>query len=100
MTHAGPVDQCERWLGDYARQFANVGGWAQKHPPHSISFAVVRALFDAGFTIDDLETILQGMFAEKLKPRSYPWLLVVLKARIEDLAHERTKSAGSEPATA
>ncbi len=92
-----PVSQCERFLQDYCRAFGNIGAWAQHPPRHSLCFGIVRTLFEADYKIEDLEIILQGMFAEKIKPKSYPYLLKIVKDRIEDLAHER--ATRPEPAS-
>jgi len=92
-----PVSQCERFLQDYCRAFDNIGAWANHPPRHSLCFSLVRTLFEADYKIEDLEAILQGMFAEKLRPKSYPWLLAVVKGRIEDLAHERGTKAAKSP---
>lgn len=88
-----PVQQAERFLIDYVQAFADLGAWAKSPPRHSISFDVIRALFTAGLVIEDLERILQGMIAEKVKPKSYPYLLAIIKSRIEDLQHERRSAS-------
>lgn len=93
-----PVEQAERYLQDYALAFGDQCAWAASKPRHSLCFSLVRALFEAGFVLEDLEWVLQGMFAEKLRPKSYPWLLAVTKARLEDLRHERRTQA-AEPTT-
>ena len=82
-----PVEQAGRFLQDYGLAFGCA--WAAQKPPHSLCFGLVKHLFEHEFTIDDLEGILQRMFAEKLRPKSYVWLGAVCKARIEDRAHDR-----------
>lgn len=84
-----PISQVEKFLQEYCRAFEPVFAWADRNPPHSLCFGLVRALFEAGLAIEDLERIFQELFAEKLRPKSYVWICVVVKARIGDLAHER-----------
>jgi hypothetical protein len=85
---AVPADeQISVWLQDYclARR-SPLGG---QKPPYSLCYGVLRKLFEAGFGLDDLEAILQGMMAEKVAAKSYAYIATVIKNQIDDLERDR-----------
>lgn len=83
-----PTTTCERWLMSFAGAF----GLSWPAPRHSLCLKIVRMLFEADLTMDDLELCLQSMYAARKKPRSYESLMWEVRDWIRDADHAaRTK---------
>lgn len=74
-----PIVQIQLWLHQFVEKF----GIHWPMPDLAICFNVFRAL--NGASVDDLEKLLQELWAKKQRPRQgYAWFVTVVKARFED----------------
>lgn len=75
-----PLKQASQWLWDFVR----ASGLKWPEPPPGLVMKLCRVMFDCGKTLEDLELLLQQLFAKHSKPKDgYQWFLAVAKSEWE-----------------